>query len=81
MLPDTQPGFCLEGWTKSKFFAQKLSDLGFVLTKPMQLKRVTNGGTVIKYKVTMDGGLGAQPPAAGRFLWLCRKKEAIFTSF
>ena len=24
----------------------------------MQLKRVTNGGTVIKYKVTMDGGLG-----------------------
>ena len=24
----------------------------------MQLKRVTNGDIVIKYKVTMDGGLG-----------------------
>ena len=47
----------------------------------MQLKRVANGDIVIKYKVAMDGGLGAQPPAAGQFLWFCRKKEAIFTSF
>ena len=31
-------------WTKSKcFFAQKLSNLGYVLNKPMQLKRVTEG--------------------------------------
>ena len=43
MLLDTQPGFCWEGLTKSKFFAQKLSDLGSVLDKLMQLKRVTNG--------------------------------------
>ena len=47
----------------------------------MQLKRVTNGDIVIKYKEAMDGGPGAQPPAAGRFLWFCRNKKAIFTSF
>ena len=68
MVLDTQPRFCLVGRTKSKFFAQKLSDLGSVLNKPMQLKRVINMGIVIKYIVTVDGSLGAEPPAAGRFL-------------
>ena len=53
---------------EQKFFAQKLSDLGTVLNKLMQLKRVTNGGTVIKYIMTMDGDLGAELPAAGQFL-------------
>ena len=38
------------------FFAQKLSNLGPVLNKLMQLKRFT------------DGGLGAEPPAAEQFL-------------
>ena len=41
MLPDMQSGFCLEVFTKSKFFGQKLSDLGSVQNKLMQLKRVT----------------------------------------
>ena len=67
MLPDTQPGFCQKERTKGKFFAQKLSDLGSMLNKLMQLKRVTNGGIVIKYIVTVDGGLGAEPSAAGQF--------------
>ena len=47
----------------------------------MQLKRVTNGGTVIKYKVTMDGGLGAQPPAAGRFCDFAAKKKQFLRHF
>ena len=47
----------------------------------MQLKRAANGDIVMKYIVTVDGYLGAEPPAAGRFLWFCSKQEAIFTSF
>ena len=56
MPPVAQTGFCLErGGLNQKwmFFAQKLSNLGPVLNKPMQLKRVTEG---------------AEPPAAGWFL-------------
>ena len=54
---------------KSNFFAQRLSDLGSVLNKLMQLKRVTNGGILVsKYIVTVNGGLGAKSPVAGRFL-------------
>ena len=52
---------------KSNFFAQRLSDLGSVLNKLMQLKRVTNGGIVTRYMVTVNGGLGAKSPVAGRF--------------
>ena len=43
---------------KGMFFAQKLSNLGPVLNKPLLLKRVTEG---------------AEPPAAGRFLQFCGK--------
>ena len=57
-----------KGEQKLAFFAQKLSDLGSELNKLMQLKRATNGGIVIKYIVTVDGGLEAEPPATGRFL-------------
>ena len=60
MLPETQQGYCEEEQTKRKFFAQKLSDLGSVLNKLMQLKRVTNGGIVIKYIARVDG-LRPQP--------------------
>ena len=43
MLPVMEPGFSYEEWNKSCFFlAQKLSDLGPVLYKQMQLKRVTD---------------------------------------
>ena len=42
MLPDVQLGFCLERWTKSKFFCTKTAyDLDPVLNKLMQLMRVT----------------------------------------
>ena len=42
MLLDRQPEFCWNEWTKSTFFfAENLSELGFVLKKLMQLKRVT----------------------------------------
>ena len=44
------------------FFAQKLSNLGPVLHKPMQLKRVTEG---------------AEPSAAGWFLQFCGKNSDI----
>ena len=46
------------------FFAQELPDLAPMLNKMMQLKHVTNGH-VTKYLVSVDGGLGAEPPAAG----------------
>ena len=59
--------FATRGGTKSKLFAPRLSDLGFLLNKLMQLKRVTNGGIVPKCIVTVDGGLGAKPPAPS--LW------------
>ena len=47
----------------------------------MQLKRVTNGDIVIKYKVTMDRGLGAQPPAAGHFCDFAAKKKQFLRHF
>ena len=53
MRPVAQTEFCLErgGLNQKKmFFPQKLSNLGPVLNKPLQLKRVTEG---------------AEPPAAG----------------
>ena len=40
---------------KSKFFVQKFSDLGSVLKKLMQTKRITNESIVTKYIVTVDG--------------------------
>ena len=47
--------FAKMGETKSKFIiAQKLSDLGSVVNKLIQLKRVTDGGIVTKYVVTVD---------------------------
>ena len=47
----------------------------------MQLKRVTNGDIVIKYKVTMDGGLGAQPQPLGDFCDLAAKKKQFLRHF
>ena len=55
MLPDMQSGFCLEVFTKSKFFGQKLPDLGSVQNKLMQLKRVTRS-------VARGGGGGGSSP-------------------
>ena len=56
-----------------------------MLNKMMQLKHVTNGhvtnGHVTKYLVSVDGGLGAEPPAAGQFLRFCSNKIAILTPF
>ena len=46
MRPKVQLGFCYERGglnQKQMFFAQKLSNLGLVLNKPLQLKRVTKG--------------------------------------
>ena len=47
----------------------------------MQLKRATDGPIVTKYLVTVDGGLGAVPPAAGRFVRFFSKKIEILTPF
>ena len=63
MPPVAQTGFCLErGGLNQKwmFFVRKLSNLGPVLNKPMQLKRVTEG---------------AEPPAAGWFLAIFGKNS------
>ena len=81
MLTDKQPGFCLEGRTKSKFFAQKLSDLGSELNKLMQFKRGTNGGIVVKYIVTVDGGLGGNPQLLGGFCDFAAKKKRFLRHF
>ena len=59
---------------KQSFFAQKLPDLAPVLNKLIQLKRVTNG-TVTKHLVTVNKGLGADPPCATQFLQFCSKKS------
>ena len=37
-------------------------------------------GIVTKYVVTVDGGLGAVPPASGRFLWYCSKQISNFNA-
>ena len=50
-------------------FAQKLSNLGLVLNKLMQLERVT------------DRGLGAEPPTNGQCLRFYSTKIAILTAF
>ena len=53
MQSEAQAGFLLrerERESKGMFFAQKLSNLGPVLNKPLLLKRVTEG---------------AEPPAVG----------------
>ena len=81
MLPDTQPGFCWEGWAKSNFFAQKWSDLGSVLNKLMQqLERVTNGGVIIKYIVTVYGGLGRAHSRLAIFVILQLKRSNFYVS-
>ena len=49
MLPNALPGFCQRGEAKI-IFAQKLSNLGLLLNKLMQLERVT------------DRRLGTEPP-------------------
>ena len=56
MRPEAQPAFCLKGgWLEPKenFFAQKLSNLGSVLNKLMQLMHIT------------EWAWGAKAPAAG----------------
>ena len=45
----------------------------------MQLKRVTNGGIVIKYIVTVDGGQGAEP--LGNFCDFAAKKKRFLSHF
>ena len=47
----------------------------------MQLKRVTNGGIVIKYVVTADGGLGGKAPSRRAIFVILQQKGVIFTSF
>ena len=47
----------------------------------MQLKPVTNGDIAIKYKVTMDGSLGAQSPAMGDFCDFAAKKKQFLRHF
>ena len=47
----------------------------------MRLKRVTNGDIVNKYKVTIDGGLGAQPQPLGNFCDFAAKKKQFLHHF
>ena len=63
-----------------KHLAQKLPDVTPMLNKLMALKRITDG-IVTKYLVTVAGCVGAEPPAAGRFLQFRSKKIAILTPF
>ena len=83
MLPDTQPEFCWEGWTseRSKFFAPKLSDLGSVQNKLMQLQRVTNGDIVIEYVVTANGARGRSPQPLGDFCAFAAKHKKFLRHF
>ena len=47
----------------------------------MQLKRVTNGGVVIKYIVTVDGGLGRGPQLLGDFCDFAAQKKRFLRQF
>ena len=51
------------------FFVWKKSDLGGVLWKLVQLRRIT------------DVGMGAKTPTVEQFLWFFEKKFTIITSF
>ena len=47
----------------------------------MQLKRVTNEGTVIKYKATMEGAWGRTPQMLGDFCDFAAKKKQFLCHF
>ena len=47
----------------------------------MQLKRVTNGGIVIKYIVIVDGGRGAEPQPLDNFCDFAAKKNQFLRHF
>ena len=57
-----------------------MSDLGSVLDKLMQLKRVTNGGVVITYIVTVYGGLGQTPSRWAIFVILQQQRSDFYVN-
>ena len=65
MLPNAQPGFCKRGEAKI-IFEQKLSNLGLLLNKLMQLERVT------------DRGLGTEPPNHWAMFEILQHKNSDF---
>ena len=81
MLLDVQPEFCYLGWTQSKFICQKIARFSPGVEQTNTTQAYHRRGIVSKYLVAVDGGLGAEPPAARRFLWFCCKKIPISTAF
>ena len=78
MLSDVQPRFCLEGWTKSKFFCTKTAWFNPRAEQINAIQACRRRDIVTKYLVAVNGAWG-RALAAGQFLWFSSKKIAILT--
>ena len=75
----------LKGRTRTasqKILQMRISKLGDVVSKLVQLKRITDGGLEAKPPAAVGyGGLRAKPPVAGQFFCDFLKKIALLMPF
>ena len=71
MRPDAQSGFLLKGVNQKfvVFFWKKIVKFRPCAKQTDATQACHQKDIVTQYVMTMYGGLGAEPPAAGRFLW------------